>query len=82
MFDTPPPAQIIQASQEVQERYIKEQERLRKRAEEERKRQIDAENRRKLAANSTAQVTRPYRQVRVLWNPSRAPSPFATTKLK
>lgn len=49
MFDTPPPAQVIQASQEIQERYIKEQERLRKRAEEERRRQIDAENRRKLA---------------------------------
>lgn len=49
MFDTPPPAQIIQASQEVQKRYIKEQERIRKRAEEERRKQIDAENRRKLA---------------------------------
>lgn len=49
MFDTPPPAQVIQAPKDVQERYIKEQERLRKRAEEERRRQIDAENRRKLA---------------------------------
>jgi len=49
MFDAPPPAQIIQASREVQERYVKEQERIRKRAEEERKKQIDAENRRKLA---------------------------------
>ena len=49
MFDTPPPAQILQASPEVQARYLKEQERLRKRAEEELRKQIDAENRRKNA---------------------------------